>query len=55
MESMGYFQEKDEKQSIQQYRGAEGLIVPQQCHRLIASLPHSTDAVICANGGQTKY
>ncbi len=36
MESMGYFQEKDEKQSIQQYRRAEGSIVPQQCHRLIS-------------------
>ncbi len=32
MESMGYFQEKDKKQSIQQYRWAEGSIVPQQCH-----------------------
>ncbi len=32
MESMGYFQEKDEKQSIQQYRRAEDSIVPQQCH-----------------------
>ncbi len=31
MESMGYFQEKDEKQSIQQSRWAEGSIVPQQC------------------------
>ncbi len=45
MESMGYFQEKDEKQLIQQYRRAEGSIVPQQCHRLIASMPHLTDAV----------
>ncbi len=44
MESMGYFQEKDEKQSIQQSRRAEGSIVPQQCHRLIASMPHFTDA-----------
>ncbi len=32
MESMGYFQEKDEKQSIR----AEGSIVPQQSHRLIS-------------------
>ncbi len=41
MESMKYLQEKDEKQSIQQYRRAEGSIVPQ-CHRLIASMrpPH---------------
>jgi len=22
--------------------------VPQQCHRLITSMPHFTDAVICA-------
>ncbi len=36
VESMGFFQEKDEKQSIQQYRRAEGSIVPQQCHRLIS-------------------
>ncbi len=40
MESMGYFQEKDEKQSIQQSRRAEDSIVPQQSHRLIASTPH---------------
>ncbi len=44
---MAYFQEKDEKQSIQQYSRAEGSsIVPQQCHRLITSMPHLTDAVI---------
>ncbi len=55
MESMGYFQEKDEKQSIQQYRRAEGSIVSQQCHRLIASMPHLTDAGVCAKGAQTKY
>ncbi len=50
-----YFQEKDEKQSIQQSRRAEGSIVPQQCHRLIASMPHLTDAGVCAKGAQTKY
>ncbi len=55
LESMGNFQEKDEKQSIQQYRWAEGSIVPQQCHRLIASMPHLTDAVICAKQAPTKY
>ncbi len=55
MESMGYFQEKDEKQLIQQYRRAEGSIVPQQCHRLIASMPHLTDAGVCAKGAPTKY
>ncbi len=46
--SMGYFHEKDETQSIQQYRRAEGSMVPQQCHRLIASMPHLTDAGVCA-------
>ncbi len=55
MGSMGYFQEKDEKQSIQQSRRAEGSIVPQQCHRLIASMPLLTDAGICAKGAPTKY
>ncbi len=34
---MGYFQEKDEKQSIQQSRRAEGSMVPQHCHRLITA------------------
>ncbi len=55
MESMEYFQEKDEKHSIQQSRGAEGSIVPHQCHRLIASMPHFTDVGICAKGAPTKY
>ncbi len=55
MESMGYFQEKDEKPMIQQYRRAEGSIVPQQCHRLIASMPLLTDAGICAKRALTKY
>ncbi len=44
IESMGYFQEKDEKLWIHQSRRAEGLIVPQQCHRLIASTPHIPDS-----------
>ncbi len=55
LESIGYFQEKDEKQSIQQSRRAEGSIVPHQCHRLIASMPHLTDAGVCAKGAPTKY
>ncbi len=38
------------RQSIQQYRWAEGSVVPQQCHRLIASMPHLTDAGVCAKG-----
>ncbi len=54
MEYMVYFQEKDEKQLIQQYKRAEGPIVPKQCHRLIASIPHLTDAVIWAKGAPTK-
>ncbi len=48
LESMGYFQEKDEKQSIQQHRRAEDSITPQQCHSLIALTPHRTDAGVCA-------
>ncbi len=32
-----------------------GSIMPQQCHRLIASMPHLTDAGICAKGAPTKY
>ncbi len=54
MEYMGYFQEKDEKQWIQQYRRDEVSIVPQQCHRLIASMPHLTDARTCSKGSPTK-
>ncbi|KAJ7335540.1 hypothetical protein JRQ81_013481 [Phrynocephalus forsythii] len=30
-------------------------ITPQQCHRLIASMPHCIEAVIDAKGAQTKY
>ncbi len=42
------------RKSIQQSRRAEGSIVPQQCHRLIASMPHITDTGICAKGAPTK-
>ncbi len=55
LESMGYFQEKGEKPLIQQYRLAKGSIVPQRCHRLIASMPHLADAGVCAKGAPTKY
>ncbi len=56
MEFMEYFQEKDEKQSIQQSRWAEGSIVPQQSHRLIASMPHLTDAgIFVLKEPLTKY
>ncbi len=41
LEYMGYFQEKDEKPWIQQYRRAESSIVPQQRHRLIVSIRSS--------------
>ncbi len=30
-------------------------ITPEQCHRLIASMPRRIDAVIYAKGGPTKY
>ncbi len=32
-----------------------GFITPEQCHRLIASMPRRIDAVIHAKGGPTKY
>ncbi len=52
LESMGYLQEKDEKQWIQQSRRAEDSIVPHQSHRLIASI---TDAGARAEGATAKY
>ncbi len=55
MESMGYFLEKDEKQSIQQSRQAEGSLVPQQWHRPDRFRANLTDAGICAKGAPTKY
>ena len=30
-------------------------VTPQQCHRLIASMPHHTEAIVHAKGAQTKY
>ncbi len=30
-------------------------ITPEQCHKLIASMPRRIDAVIHAKGGPTKY
>ncbi len=53
-EYMVYFQEKYDKLSIQQYRQAEGSIVPQQSHRLIASMPFLTDAGVCDKGALTN-
>ncbi len=34
---------------------SEGSIVLQQCHRLIASIPHFTDAGVCDKGALTNY
>ncbi len=61
-ESMEYCQEEDERHQTQQCRWPEGryqsnlgFITPEQCHRLITSIPRRIDAVILAKGGQTKY
>ncbi len=61
-EYMGYCQEEDERHQTQQCRWPEvcyqsnlGFITPQQCHRMIASMPHRIDAVIHAKGDPTKY
>ncbi len=52
----------DERHQTQQCRWAEGCyqsnlgyITPEQCHRLITSIPRRSDAVIHAKGGPTKY
>ncbi len=52
----------DERHQTQQCRWPEGryqsnlcFITPEQCHRLIASMPRRIDAVIHAKGGPTKY
>ncbi len=37
------------------YQGNLGFITPEQCHRLIDSMPRRIDAVIHAKGGPTKY
>ncbi len=61
-EYIGYCQEEDERHLTQQCRWAEvcyqsnlGFITPQQCHRLIVSMPRRIDAVIHARGDPTKY
>ncbi len=61
-ESTGYCQEEDERHQTQQCRCPEGryqsnlgFITPEQCHRLIASMPRRIDAVIHAKGGPTNY
>ncbi len=52
----------DERHQTQQcrwpegrYRSSLGFITPEQCHRLIDSMPRRIDAVIHAKGGPTKY
>ncbi len=60
---LNYCQEEDERHQTQQYRWPEdryqsnpwASITPEQCHRLIASIPQHIDAVIHAKGGPTKY
>ncbi len=54
--------EEDERHQTQQCRRAEGcyqrnlgFITPEQCHRLISSMPRRIDAVIHAKQGPTKY
>ncbi len=61
-ESMEYCQVEDERHQTQQCRWPEGryqsnlgFITPEQCHRLITSMPHWIDAVIHTKGGPTKY
>ncbi len=61
-ESMGYCQEENEKQET---KNADELkatvketwasIPPQQCHKLITSMPRRIEAVIKAKGAPTKY
>ncbi len=55
-------QEEYERHQTQQYRWPKGryqsnlgFITPEQCHRLIASMPRRIDAVIHAKEGPTKY
>ncbi len=61
-EYMGYCQEKDERHLTQQCRWPEGryqsnlgFITPEQCHRLITSIPRRIDALIHTKEGPTKY
>ncbi len=62
-ESVGYCLEEDERHQTPKYRWPEGAafkatwasITPEQCHRLIDSMPHRIDAAIHAKGGPTDY
>ncbi len=61
-ESMEYCQEENEKQETKKCRWAEGhcqrnlgFTPPQQCHKLISSMPRRIEAVIKAKRALTKY
>ncbi len=59
-ESMGYCQEEDDRHQTQKCRWPAikaiwASMTPEQCHRLITSMPRRIDAVIHAKGGPTKY
>ncbi len=61
-EKLWYCQEEDERHQTQQCRWPEGryqinlgFITPEQCHKLIDSMPRRIDAVIHAKGGPNKY
>ncbi len=60
-ESMGYCQEENEKQETKHADELKATvkeiwasIPPQQCHKLITSMPRRIEAVIKANGAPTK-
>ncbi len=59
---MRYCQEENEKQETKKCRRAEGhyqrnlgSTPPQQCHKLITSVPRRIEEVIKAKGAPTKY
>ncbi len=61
-ESMGYWQEENEKQETKNVDELKATvketwasISPQQCHKLITSMPRRTEAVIKAKEAPTKY
>ncbi len=61
-ESMGYCQEENEKQEPKKADDLKATvketwasITPQQCHKLITSMPRRIKAVIKAKGASTKY
>ncbi len=60
---MGYCQEENEKQETKKKNADElkatvietwASIPPQQCHKLITSMPHRIEAVIKAKGAPTS-